>query len=199
VHDIGLSISRTALCKLEITAIMPIAVVNPAALAAASVDSPISASSRNSPALGGTPLSSHAPASSRMRASTQAPTASTNGTSTQHASLLSSMRSAPLDLSTVERRGQPTEFPEPVVKKNRPWGLEEAPTYFPTQEDWRDPGEYLRKISPEARRYGICKIVPPSSWNPDFAIDTEVSGLASHQDEQKVATKNERGTDANCA
>lgn len=87
---------------------------------------------------------------------------------------LSSLSSAPLELTSVERRGQPTAVREPVVKKDRPHGLEEAPTYCPTEEEWRDPSEFLRKISPEASRFGICKVIPPPSWNPDFAIDTEV-------------------------
>ncbi|KXX73938.1 Lid2 complex component lid2 [Madurella mycetomatis] len=86
---------------------------------------------------------------------------------------LSSMTSPPLDLSSVERRGQPTACKEPVKKKNRPHGLQEAPTYRPTEEEWKEPFEYIRKISQEAREYGLCKIIPPESWNPDFAIDTE--------------------------
>lgn len=92
---------------------------------------------------------------------------------------LSSLTSPPLDLSSVERRGQPTACPEPVKKKSRPHGLLEAPTYRPTEEEWREPFEYMKKISPEASKYGICKIIPPESWNPDFAIDTEVSGYGA--------------------
>jgi hypothetical protein len=32
----------------------------------------------------------------------------------------------------------------------------------------------MRKIAPEGRKFGICRIIPPDSWDPKFAIDTEV-------------------------
>jgi len=94
---------------------------------------------------------------------------------------LSSHKSAPLNLSSVERRGQPTACKEPVKKRNRPHGLQEAPTYYPTEEEWKEPFEYIKKIAPEARQFGLAKIIPPESWNPDFAIDTEVSSVQGPQ------------------
>ncbi|GAB7347054.1 hypothetical protein MBLNU459_g3194t1 [Dothideomycetes sp. NU459] len=84
---------------------------------------------------------------------------------------LSARRSDPLDLSTVERRGQPNAAPE-ITKRNRLHNIPEAPTFRPTEEEFRDPMEYMRKIAPEGAKYGIAKIIPPEGWNPTFAIDT---------------------------
>ena len=90
-----------------------------------------------------------------------------------HSIPLSARRSGPLDLSTVERRGQPNASREPI-KRVRPHDLREAPTFFPTEKEFEDPSKYISKIAPEGKKYGICKIVPPDNWQPPFAIDTEV-------------------------
>jgi histone demethylase JARID1 len=90
-----------------------------------------------------------------------------------------SVRRAPaLDMNTVERRGQLLAVRE-TSKRVRPHGLQEAPTFRPTAEEFKKPMEYVRKIAPEGSKYGICKIIPPDSWNPEFAIDTEVSTFAA--------------------
>lgn len=88
---------------------------------------------------------------------------------------LSIRRAPPLDMSSVERRGQVMGGAREAAKRTRPHGLLEAPTFRPSLEEFADPMEYIRKIAPEGRRYGVCKIIPPESWQPDFAIDTEVS------------------------
>jgi histone demethylase JARID1 len=89
---------------------------------------------------------------------------------------LSARKAQPLDLATVERRhhGAPNNQPP---KPNRMFGLQEAPTYRPTTEQFKDPVQYINSIREEAQKYGIARIVPPDSWKMPFAIDTEVCAI----------------------
>ncbi|CAG9816933.1 unnamed protein product [Phaedon cochleariae] len=49
----------------------------------------------------------------------------------------------------------------------------EAPVFYPTEEEFQDPLAYIAKIRPIAENTGICKIKPPSHWQPPFAVDVD--------------------------
>ncbi|MCL7024368.1 hypothetical protein MKW94_002422 [Papaver nudicaule] len=44
--------------------------------------------------------------------------------------------------------------------------LEDAPVFYPTEEEFNDTLKYIDSIRSKAEPYGICRIVPPSSWKP---------------------------------
>ncbi|KAK7278300.1 hypothetical protein RJT34_23326 [Clitoria ternatea] len=44
--------------------------------------------------------------------------------------------------------------------------IEDAPVFYPTEEEFQDTLKYISSIRPRAEPYGICRIVPPSSWKP---------------------------------
>jgi hypothetical protein len=81
-----------------------------------------------------------------------------------------------LDLNTV--RTTAPRYPPPRTQP-RMFGLEECPTFYPTEEEFADPMEYVKKIGAQggAQNYGMCKIVPPEGWKMPFVLDSQVGFL----------------------
>ena len=77
-----------------------------------------------------------------------------------------------LNMASVATRA-PKEY-TPTDPPTRIFGLQDAPCYYPTPEEFMEPLRYIESIRPEAEKAGICKIVPPEGWKPTFALDTEV-------------------------
>ncbi|GAA5807670.1 hypothetical protein MFLAVUS_001041 [Mucor flavus] len=75
----------------------------------------------------------------------------------------------PFDLTTVQTSSTQPETP----KTNRIFGIQEAPTFYPTKDEFKDPLGYIEKISPQGEKYGIIKIVPPKDYKPEFSLKTE--------------------------
>ncbi|PWN54457.1 hypothetical protein IE53DRAFT_323024, partial [Violaceomyces palustris] len=65
----------------------------------------------------------------------------------------------------------------PPRTRPRLFELEEAPTFYPTWEEFSDPLKFIEWVgSPQGgngKEYGIVKIVPPEGWNPEFVLDQQ--------------------------
>lgn len=66
----------------------------------------------------------------------------------------------------------------PPRTRPRPFNLTEAPTFYPTADEFANALAYVRQISAQgAAAFGICKIVPPQGWQMPFVMDTDVRFL----------------------
>lgn len=75
----------------------------------------------------------------------------------------------------------PTSFSTPrnPPPRTRPrlFELDEAPTFYPTPEEFADPMKYISWIADphggNGKAYGIVKVVPPEGWNPECVLDEQ--------------------------
>ncbi|XP_055934759.1 uncharacterized protein LOC129964102 [Argiope bruennichi] len=70
---------------------------------------------------------------------------------------------------------KPQQFPLDSAR------LVAAPVFYPEEHEFADPLEYINKIRPEAEQYGICKIVPPSSFKPECKVNDDMRFTAHNQ------------------
>uniref|UniRef100_A0A0K8S2W9 Protein Jumonji n=1 Tax=Lygus hesperus TaxID=30085 RepID=A0A0K8S2W9_LYGHE len=82
--------------------------------------------------------------------------------------------SAPM---TPAARKSTNEFPVPGTTAR----MVDAPTFYPTEKEFQDPLEYIEQITPQARSFGICRIVPPSIFKPECKVTDDMRFTAYNQ------------------
>ncbi|KAI5729652.1 hypothetical protein M8J76_004967 [Diaphorina citri] len=82
----------------------------------------------------------------------------------------------------------PSRSPAPQAVKHKTFPskgsralMVEAPTYYPNEKEFQDPFEYIEKIRPSAEQFGICRIVPPSSFKPECKLNDDMRFTAYNQ------------------
>lgn len=70
------------------------------------------------------------------------------------------------DCQKVTARWRPEDGCRPVI--------DEAPVFYPNEEEFKDTLKYIASIRALAEPHGICRIVPPPSWKPPCPLrDTD--------------------------
>jgi len=87
-------------------------------------------------------------------------------------------RAPALDMTSVATTAPPEN--QRTDPPTRMFGLQDAPCFYPTEEEFLEPLKYIDSIRPLAEKAGICKIIPPEGWKPPFALDSEVSSTTPH-------------------
>merc|ERR1719203_284978 len=57
----------------------------------------------------------------------------------------------------------------------------EAPTFRPSEAEFKDPLRYIEKIRSTAEPFGMCRIIPPKSFKPECNIDDDMRFNAYNQ------------------
>lgn len=70
-----------------------------------------------------------------------------------------------------------TAFP----RYDDPAQMVEAPVFRPTEKEFQDPIEFINRITPVAARFGLCRIIPPSTFKPECKISDDMRFTAYNQ------------------
>ncbi|CAG9821557.1 unnamed protein product [Phaedon cochleariae] len=70
-----------------------------------------------------------------------------------------------------------SDFP----KKTDAAKLVEAPIFHPTEQEFQDPLEYIERIRHKAEQFGLCRIVPPSTFKPECKVADDMRFTAYNQ------------------
>jgi histone demethylase JARID1 len=98
--------------------------------------------------------------------------ASSAAAASSSAAAASSSSSRPA-LTAVDFPDLPYPPDAATLSLNQPRPLLPAPTFYPTEEEFRDPIAFIRSIAHIGSKTGIVKIVPPKSWKPPFCINQD--------------------------
>ncbi|XP_018575563.1 uncharacterized protein LOC108914273 [Anoplophora glabripennis] len=87
---------------------------------------------------------------------------------------------------TQKPKIRPPEFMNPIYvsdfpKKTDAAKLVEAPVFHPTDQEFQDPLEYIERIRHKAEQFGICRIVPPSTFKPECKVLDDMRFTAYNQ------------------
>lgn len=87
---------------------------------------------------------------------------------------------------TQKQKMRPPEFLNPIYvsdfpKKTDAAKLVEAPVFHPTDQEFQDPLEYIERIRHKAEQFGICRIVPPSTFKPECKVLDDMRFTAYNQ------------------
>lgn len=88
--------------------------------------------------------------------------------------------------NTQKQKIRPPEFLNPIYvsdfpKKSDTAKLVEAPVFHPTDQEFQDPLEYIERIRHKAEQFGICRIVPPSTFKPECKVLDDMRFTAYNQ------------------
>jgi hypothetical protein len=98
-----------------------------------------------------------------------------------------------MDKSEVNLKKNRNEFEKIMKISHFALDLPEAPTFYPTLEEFKDPLKYLESVYPKAEKFGIFKIVPPEEVDiqttlnkRDFKFKTKIQNIHQLQERNKT-------------
>ena len=124
----------------------------------------------------------------------KSPPAATKKKSPQSSKKEATIVQLPVTSPTISSRSQETslgivENLDKFPKLGQHAHLCEAPIFKPTEAEFKDPIKYIQGIRKIAEPFGMCKIIPPSSFKPECNVDDDMRFTAYNQYVHKLMNR----------